>query len=828
MDPRTFLPVDPLLGMGMFDQAGQGQGGNSLGGPSSSRPSAHLHPHQLHPHQQVSHSHLHSLQMSQQPNFDTIYGEWVHTNPTPPPPASAGGSSGVDRGTIGHAVANLQHHQYQAGLKTQNLATPLVLHSATNGGGVPSYGLRPVQQQGHVHQGFHAQHHSGDVKPKLYASYGMDDDDYSSLGLGLPSPNPSSLAASSSSHHSQLAAYAEYRPLSGMNVTGSSIYSPNSHLAHYSPVPLASSSTSNLPSQDLFNSAAADRPIAGKPRRSLGNSFPSPMSSTFSTPLPSAPSASADAPVQPPRKSPRTPHQQQTSDESSVPEAALHLLRLALPSGSTGGSVTTNASVSTTAGGDDDASCDEDAEGESDATSIHSDDERGGRHGKRKSTSSTATTASGSKVSHEQTSRRTSVASSRGHRPARTQREMSTSTRAGSEGPAPARRTSGRVRKSVVPDTKTLFDSDSDEGRRYEGYSSGDEKLVNDGEQEDYLDNGDRRKSAPGSGSSKKGKGKAATGTPRSVSTASGKGKRPSLTGSETPSTTSTDAADPQAAKTRAPKKPRLSGPAAPRRPRRVAAPVTTGSRSFPPSVHINPSFPRLYRTFPLSTAFGPESYVNRLRSVSNDFAEGGSGQPPLGDKLPEIRNAGSDVVLMQPPEGSKWNKACDPFNLYAPRFTKGSADEKAGMCPICVEPVERGGEGVERWLKLKNSSYVYHMSYAHGLSNLTGLPFSPPITTRTEQLKPLTKDARDHMTQGLCHRCNNWIPLLSVKNVEAVVPELIWWKHAKPCHGNSSIPGEGDFYVEDDVFELVKSRKNAHSNAHPQHQHPVASTSAH
>lgn len=123
--------------------------------------------------------------------------------------------------------------------------------------------------------------------------------------------------------------------------------------------------------------------------------------------------------------------------------------------------------------------------------------------------------------------------------------------------------------------------------------------------------------------------------------------------------------------------------------------------------------------------------------------------------------------------------------------------------------------------------------------------------------------------------QCNNWIPLLSVKNVEACVssrqrspcrhqttypapsasspsssggrsapfplpsprchspsPGL---QHAKPCHGNSSIQGEGDFYVEDAVYDLVVARKNAHQNAlpgpqpAPAHQvasHPVASGS--
>ena len=100
-------------------------------------------------------------------------------------------------------------------------------------------------------------------------------------------------------------------------------------------------------------------------------------------------------------------------------------------------------------------------------------------------------------------------------------------------------------------------------------------------------------------------------------------------------------------------------------------------------------------------------------------------------------------LSVMQPPPDATWNKVGDPLNLYWPRFVKGSGDDKCGLCPICAEPPERGGDGEQKWFKvsdhrissyafpfltsphylfqLKNSSYVYHMSYAHGVSNVTG-----------------------------------------------------------------------------------------------------------
>lgn len=48
-----------------------------------------------------------------------------------------------------------------------------------------------------------------------------------------------------------------------------------------------------------------------------------------------------------------------------------------------------------------------------------------------------------------------------------------------------------------------------------------------------------------------------------------------------------------------------------------------------------------------------------------------------------------------------------------------------------------------------------------------------------------------------------------SVKTIEAVVPELIWWKHTKACHGNSpSLAGEGGYYTQDAVLDFALGRQ--------------------
>jgi hypothetical protein len=506
-------------------------------------------------------------------------------------------------------------------------------------------------------------------------------------------------------------------------------------------------------------------------------------------------------------KAPKTPQQ---ADES-VPEAALHLLRLALPTGS-GGSVATSTTL-----GEEDMSCDEDAEGESDATSVHWEDD-----------ASLVKVPKAKKLNHRQQQQvegdtrvwehadgqpplrlqgsgggsragsggRASVASSiasgrvRQHRPARTQREQSASTRAGSEDGRLAyasgsgeRRTSGRIRKPVLPSGPTDYDSD-------DGNTSGSDDAEDD-IMVDYSD------SDADGGSSKKKKKTAAKGKGKAVALKPKTAAKRSLGGASANPTPAKKARTSSVAGSTNDGTP--SSSSAPRRPRRLPiVPTNLSNRTFPPQIEISPLFPRFYRAFPISSAFPPDSYVHLEAPsgdpdalpvanlhiplapnsiLSHDYhhnlydppnldhfhdhdpAQGGpiastssgTGMPPLGpivgDQQQQLQDDGPGVDFLQPPPESKWNKATDPFNLYTPKFVKGNADLKAGMCPICVEPVARGGEGEEKWLKvrfvaaaarvicrrlsypsqLKNSSYVYHMSYAHGLSNLTGTSSHSP-----------------------------------------------------------------------------------------------------
>lgn len=58
-------------------------------------------------------------------------------------------------------------------------------------------------------------------------------------------------------------------------------------------------------------------------------------------------------------------------------------------------------------------------------------------------------------------------------------------------------------------------------------------------------------------------------------------------------------------------------------------------------------------------------------------------------------------------PEGA-FNPPRDVLDLYTPRYTKGISKTKTGMCPVCAEPVARGGEGKKVWLAMKQSAYKY------------------------------------------------------------------------------------------------------------------------
>ncbi|KAJ3718319.1 hypothetical protein C8R42DRAFT_585696 [Lentinula raphanica] len=155
---------------------------------------------------------------------------------------------------------------------------------------------------------------------------------------------------------------------------------------------------------------------------------------------------------------------------------------------------------------------------------------------------------------------------------------------------------------------------------------------------------------------------------------------------------------------------------------------------------------------------------------------------------------------------GGTYNPPRTAFDLYTPRFVKGKGKDKMGMCPICIEEIERGGEGRKVWLAMKFSAYNYHMQYSHGISASSSMPFSPPLAFRITSRSSNHKSEKSTMKEGKCHKCMKWVPVEGVKDVEVKVKELFWWKHAATCHSSTTIEGETDIFEDDEVYAKLKS----------------------
>ncbi|KAI8056856.1 hypothetical protein BDF22DRAFT_617019 [Syncephalis plumigaleata] len=128
--------------------------------------------------------------------------------------------------------------------------------------------------------------------------------------------------------------------------------------------------------------------------------------------------------------------------------------------------------------------------------------------------------------------------------------------------------------------------------------------------------------------------------------------------------------------------------------------------------------------------------------------------------------------------------------DMYTPRKVKGEGRAKLGECPVCYE------EGVSTWFRLKISSYWYHMNFYHGISCVTRRPYRNPVQIRKHRLSQLPEssnassvssgsstEALSELHEGLCHNCDRWIAMDSIRHIAVKVPMIYWWKHAQQCH---------------------------------------------
>lgn len=129
--------------------------------------------------------------------------------------------------------------------------------------------------------------------------------------------------------------------------------------------------------------------------------------------------------------------------------------------------------------------------------------------------------------------------------------------------------------------------------------------------------------------------------------------------------------------------------------------------RTFPESTPVDETYSLFYRRFPVPSHFEPGDpageYVLKGKCVydHSDLVV-----------LPSNDLNSCDRKQKAPLSGAQWNpqskesEQWSPWNLYLPRYVKGRGVDKLGLCPICVEPKSRGGEGCKRFLKMKVSAY--------------------------------------------------------------------------------------------------------------------------
>lgn len=105
--------------------------------------------------------------------------------------------------------------------------------------------------------------------------------------------------------------------------------------------------------------------------------------------------------------------------------------------------------------------------------------------------------------------------------------------------------------------------------------------------------------------------------------------------------------------------------------------------------------------------------------------------------------------------------------DLYTPRWVRGHGNKREGWCGICKPG---------RWLVLKNSAFWYDKSFTHGISAATGQSFHEPRDMRR-------MDGNPDVWEGLCHSCNDWVPLVSNKKKGTT-----WFRHAYKCHTHNKV----------------------------------------
>ncbi|ADM11171.1 uncharacterized protein Eint_030260 [Encephalitozoon intestinalis ATCC 50506] len=99
--------------------------------------------------------------------------------------------------------------------------------------------------------------------------------------------------------------------------------------------------------------------------------------------------------------------------------------------------------------------------------------------------------------------------------------------------------------------------------------------------------------------------------------------------------------------------------------------------------------------------------------------------------------------------------------DIYKPKKVRGAGKLREGYCGMC-----------NLWLKLKTSSYWYHMNYKHGISS-KGSRYPEPQVRHV-----------GNRTEGFCTICSKWIVLGHKASGRST--RFGWFKHCQKSHGSS------------------------------------------
>lgn len=129
--------------------------------------------------------------------------------------------------------------------------------------------------------------------------------------------------------------------------------------------------------------------------------------------------------------------------------------------------------------------------------------------------------------------------------------------------------------------------------------------------------------------------------------------------------------------------------------------------------------------------------------------------------------------------------------DLYTPTAVRGSGPDREGRCDLCDPPI---------WLKVKTSSYWYHMNFYHGISAHTGGPYEAPVGLRQY---PYTQGNGHEVIvkEGKCGYCQCWVGYMNApldedkfkmsKCNEQEWESPAWWRHLQKCQSASFGPAK-------------------------------------